>query len=141
MAGVLARRIIAVSADKAFAKQLAVALKAGDGTIAPTTRERFDAWRAKLPQPLDRAGAWERKGKMVRFGIPLPEGAAIDAPHLFLETQNVVDYPAPQEFSRNGNWIVVEAAVDAMMVATAMAAIRRSEKASALEKIPREMVR
>lgn len=88
---------------------IAVALKAGGGTIAPTTRERFDAWRAKLPQPLDRAGAWERKGKMVRFGIPLPEGAAIDAPHLFLETQNVIDYPAPQEFSRNGNWIVVEA--------------------------------
>ncbi len=87
---------------------IAVALKAGDGKIAPATRERFDGWRAKLPQPLDRPGTWERKGDMVRFGIPLPEGTALDAPHLFLETRNVVDYPAAQKFSRNGEWIILE---------------------------------
>ena len=87
---------------------ISVALKAGDGTVAPAERARFDAWRAKLPQPLDRAGAWERKGDRVRFGVPLPDGTALDAPHLFLETQNVVDYPATQSFSRNGDWIIVE---------------------------------
>ncbi|WP_367184736.1 protein-disulfide reductase DsbD family protein [Sphingopyxis sp.] len=87
---------------------ISVALKAGDGKIAATQRARFDAWRARLPQPLDRAGAWERKGDTVRFGVPLPAGAALDAPHLFLETPNVVDYPAGQSFSRNGDWIIVE---------------------------------
>ncbi|MBN8844550.1 MAG: thioredoxin family protein [Sphingomonadales bacterium] len=87
---------------------ISVALKAGDGKIAPAIRERFDAWRAKLPQPLDRAGTWERKGQTVRFGIPLPKDTALDAPHLFLETPNVVDYPAKQNFSRNGDWIIVE---------------------------------
>ena len=45
---------------------------------------------------------------MLRFGVPLPTGAALDAPHLFLETPNVVDYPAAQSFSRNGDWIIVE---------------------------------
>ena len=87
---------------------VSVALKAGDGKIAAAERTRFDAWRAHLPQPLDRAGAWERKGDTVRFGVPLPAGAALDAPHLFLETPNVVDYPAEQSFSRNGDWIIVE---------------------------------
>ncbi|WP_231728194.1 protein-disulfide reductase DsbD family protein [Sphingopyxis sp. H050] len=87
---------------------IAVALKAGDGKIAAAERERFDAWRAKLPQPLDRPGTWERKGDMVRFGIPLPESTALDAPHLFLETRNLADYPAAQTFSRNGEWIIVE---------------------------------
>lgn len=87
---------------------ISVAMKAGDGRISPAVREQFDAWRAKLPQPLDRPGTWERQGNRVRFGIPLPKGTALDAPHLFLETQNVVDYPAPQSFSRNGNWIIVE---------------------------------
>lgn len=87
---------------------VSVALKAGDGTISAASRDRFDAWRAKLPQPLDRAGAWERRGDTVRFGIPLPEGTTLDAPHLFLETVNVVDYPAEQTFSRNGDWIIVE---------------------------------
>jgi len=88
---------------------ISVAMKAGDGAIAAGAQQQFDAWRAKLPQPLDRAGAWERRGAMVRFGIPLPEGTTLDVPHLFLETQGVIDYPAPQSFSRNGDWIVVEA--------------------------------
>lgn len=88
---------------------ISVALKAGDGKITPATRTQFDAWRAKLPQPLDRAGTWERRGDKVRFAIPLPAGATFDAPHLFLETRNVADYPTPQHFSRNGDWIIVEA--------------------------------
>ncbi|WP_287940844.1 thioredoxin family protein [Sphingopyxis sp.] len=88
---------------------ISVAMKAGDGAIAADAQRQFDAWRARLPQPLDRAGAWERRGAMVRFAVPLPEGTTLDVPHLFLETQGVIDYPAPQSFSRNGDWIVVEA--------------------------------
>ncbi|MBL8649797.1 MAG: thioredoxin family protein [Sphingopyxis sp.] len=87
---------------------ISVRLKAGDGVIAPDARTRFDAWRARLPQPLDRGGHWERRGDTLRFDIPLPAGVAIEAPHLFLETQNLIDYGAPQSFSRNGDWIVVE---------------------------------
>jgi DsbC/DsbD-like thiol-disulfide interchange protein/cytochrome c biogenesis protein CcdA len=87
---------------------ISVKLTAGDGAIPAASRTRFDAWRARLPQPLDRPGTWERNGKMLRFGIPLPEGTAIETPHLFLETQNLIDYPAPQNFSRNGDWIIVE---------------------------------
>ncbi|MDO9368281.1 MAG: thioredoxin family protein [Sphingopyxis sp.] len=87
---------------------VSVVLKAGNGAITQASRARFDGWRALLPQPLDRSGVWERRGDTVRFGIPLPEGAAIEAPHLFLKTQNIVDYPAPQKFSRNGEWIIVE---------------------------------
>ena len=87
---------------------ISVALKAGDGRVAPAERARFDGWRALLPQPLDRHGSWERRGDMVRFAIPLPAATAIDAPHLFVETQDVVDYAAPQRFSRNGDQIIVE---------------------------------
>ncbi|MGQ2976342.1 MAG: protein-disulfide reductase DsbD family protein [Sphingopyxis sp.] len=87
---------------------ISVALKAGDGKIAPAERTRFDGWRALLPQPLDRHGTWEKRGDIVRFAIPLPASTAIDAPHLFVETQDVVDYAAPQRFSRNGDHIIVE---------------------------------
>jgi len=90
---------------------ISVALKAGDGKIAPAERTRFDGWRALLPQPLDRHGSWEKRGDMVRFAIPLPASTAIDAPHLFVETQDVVDYAAPQNFSRNGDHIIVETRV------------------------------
>ncbi|HET6524142.1 protein-disulfide reductase DsbD family protein [Sphingopyxis sp.] len=87
---------------------ISVALKAGDGTVPEAARTRFDGWRALLPQPLDRHGVWERRGEMVRFAIPLPASTQVDAPHLFVETQDVVDYAAPQSFSRNGNQIIVE---------------------------------
>ena len=87
---------------------ISVALKAGDGTVPAASRARFDDWRAKLPQPLDRHGRWERRGDMARFAIPLPRGAALDTPHLFVETSDIVDYPAPQAFSRNGDDIIVE---------------------------------
>lgn len=87
---------------------ISVALKAGDGATSAASRERFDGWRALLPQPLDRAGSWERKGDTIRVAIPLPASTAIEAPHLFVETQNVVDYAAPQRFSRNGDRIIIE---------------------------------
>ena len=87
---------------------ISVALKAGDGQVTSAERTRFDGWRALLPQPLDRHGTWERRGDIVRFAIPLPESTAIDAPHLFVETQDLVDYAAPQRFSRNGDRIIVE---------------------------------
>ncbi|MGH6633474.1 MAG: protein-disulfide reductase DsbD family protein, partial [Sphingopyxis sp.] len=90
---------------------ISVALKAGDGKIARPERARFDGWRALLPQPLDRHGTWEKRGDMVRFAIPLPASTAIDAPHLFVETQDVVDYAARQRFSRNGDHIIVETRV------------------------------
>ncbi len=84
-------------------------LKAGDGAISTETRARFDGWRALLPQPLDRQGRWERRGDKVRFAVPLPAGVAIDTPHLFVETQDVIDYAAPQSVSRNGDHVIVEA--------------------------------
>lgn len=88
---------------------ISVGLKAGDGRISAETRARFDAWRALLPQPLDRQGRWERRGDHVRFAIPLPASVAIEKPHLFVETQDVIDYAAPQRISRNGDRIIVEA--------------------------------
>ncbi len=86
---------------------ISVALKAGDGAVPAAARARFDGWRALLPQPLDRSGTWERRGDTVRFAIPLPARSALDAPYFFAETQNLVDYAAPQKFSRNGDFIIV----------------------------------
>lgn len=87
---------------------ISVALKAGDGSISAASRAQFDGWRALLPQPLDRAGTWERKGETLRFAIPLPAATTLDTPHLFVETREIADYAAPQRFSRNGDQIIVE---------------------------------
>lgn len=87
---------------------ISVKLTAGDGSIAAASRARFDGWRAALPQPLDRPGHWERRGTTIRFDIALPQGTPLESPHLFVETQELVDYAAPQMITRNGDWIVIE---------------------------------
>ena len=94
-------------------------LTAGDGAVTAAERVRFDGWRAALPMPIDRRGLWEKNGNRLRFAIPLPAEsesfpATADAsttsflPHLFVETKGMIAYDAPQFFSRNGDWLIVE---------------------------------
>lgn len=87
---------------------ISAVMKAGDGNISAENCARFDDWRAALPRPLDLQGRWERKGDALRFAIPLPDSAALDAPHLFLASPGIADYAAPQRFSRNGQQIIME---------------------------------
>ena len=91
---------------------ISVKLTAGDGAMTAGSRAMFDGWRAALPQPLDRAGTWERRGEMLRFAVPLPEGTDLAAPHLFVETRGLISYAAAQTFSRNGDRIVIETRAD-----------------------------
>ena len=88
---------------------IAVKLTAGQPGAAAKADSRFDAWRAALPPLLDRTGRWERKGDLLRVGLPIPETMAISNPHLFVATAKLIDYGAPQSFSRNGDWLVIEA--------------------------------
>ena len=69
---------------------------------------RFDAWRAKLPAPLGSEGTFAVTDKAIRIGIPLPATVALNAPHFFLAEDKVVDYAAPQMFSRKGDMLIVE---------------------------------
>jgi thiol:disulfide interchange protein len=69
---------------------------------------RFDAWRAKLPAPLDAPARFALAGGTLRLAVPLPASVELDAPHLFLASDRVIDYAAPQRFSRNRDMLVVE---------------------------------
>ncbi|WP_239806546.1 protein-disulfide reductase DsbD family protein [Croceicoccus hydrothermalis] len=69
---------------------------------------RLAAWRAALPAPLAQPGRYEIAGGRLRAAIPVAAGASLAAPHLFFADDGVVDYPARQDFSRRGDWIIVE---------------------------------
>jgi thiol:disulfide interchange protein/DsbC/DsbD-like thiol-disulfide interchange protein len=69
---------------------------------------RFDAWRAALPAPLGSQAHFAITGTTVRVAVPLPAAVKLDDPHLFVATDKVVDYAAPQRFFRDGNMLVVE---------------------------------
>ena len=83
-------------------------LRAGDGRIEPNTRAQFDRYRAALPLPLGSKVRYQKAGDRLRIAIPLPADQGLDAPHVFIETEGVVDYAARQGFSRAGDTLVVE---------------------------------
>jgi thiol:disulfide interchange protein len=79
-------------------------------TIGPRSApdRRFDQWRARLPAPLGAQAHFVREGQTIRLGIPLPSSLKLDDPHFFPAEDKLVDYPAPQVFSRKGDLLVVE---------------------------------
>ena len=71
---------------------------------------RFEAWRAALPAPLGGQATFELAGSRLRLGIPLPAAVALDSPHFFADANLLIDYAAPQAFSRRGDLLIVEIA-------------------------------
>lgn len=69
---------------------------------------RFEAWRARLPAPLNAPARFALAGEKLRLAVPLPAGVGLDSPHLFIASDRIVDYAAPQGFSRNGDTLVVD---------------------------------
>ncbi|WP_018076076.1 protein-disulfide reductase DsbD family protein [Novosphingobium nitrogenifigens] len=79
------------------------------GAAAPSD-PRFTGWRAELPAPLDRAGAFSATKQGYRLAIPFPASAALADPHVFIAADGVIDYASPQMFSRNGDTLIVDLA-------------------------------
>jgi len=69
---------------------------------------RIEQWRARLPAPLDAPARFALAGDRLRLAVPLPASVPVESPHLFIANQRVVDYAAPQRFSRNGDALVIE---------------------------------
>ena len=78
--------------------------KVGAGSGDP----RFNAWRAALPAPLDRPAAFAWTPTTLRIAIPFPRAAKVEAPHLFLVSEGLVDYAAPQAFSRKDDLLIAD---------------------------------
>ena len=85
--------------------ELSLDLPVGSGS---PNRAQFDAWRTALAQPLAAVGHFAVDGDRLRVAIPLPGSVEVRQPYLFPETDNVVDYEAPQSFRRAGDWVVAE---------------------------------
>ena len=88
--------------------ELSLDLPVGQG--APN-RAQFDAWRQALPQPLATPARFAIAGQRLRVAVPLPGSVAVAEPYLFPVTDGVVDYEAPQQFRRSGDWVIAELAM------------------------------
>lgn len=88
--------------------ELVLELTVGDGRVDPATRTQFDGWRGAIPQLLDQKGRYAVSGETVRIAIPYPAAAPLAEPHVFLKSDGVIDYAAPQRFFRQGDSLIME---------------------------------
>jgi thiol:disulfide interchange protein/DsbC/DsbD-like thiol-disulfide interchange protein len=86
---------------------LSIDLVAGDGAVSAASRAQFDAYRAALPLPLDRAGRYAVKGKTLEIAVPYPATAPVKQPYFFAQTPDIIDYPVPQNARRSGDILIV----------------------------------
>ncbi|WP_288410234.1 thioredoxin family protein [uncultured Sphingomonas sp.] len=87
--------------------ELATTLTIGDGTITPQRRAEFDGWRRALPRPLGSPALFQA-GEPMRLRVPFPASQAIGDAYFFPETENAINYDAPQVVRRDGDALVVE---------------------------------
>ncbi|GAA3995777.1 protein-disulfide reductase DsbD family protein [Sphingomonas humi] len=83
---------------------VALDLPVGTGAADP----RFDAWRAKLPQPLGSPATFAIAADRLKVAIPLPENVAVGEPHLFAITGDAVRYAEAQRFRRTADRLIAE---------------------------------
>ena len=75
---------------------------------ASTPDPRFAEWRAALPAPLDQPAHFGASATGYRLAIPFPASTSLPDPHVFIAVDGVIDYAAPQAFSRNGDTLVID---------------------------------
>jgi len=69
---------------------------------------RFDDWLRALPQPLSSPARFALRGDRVRLAVPLPASIDVEDPYFFPADDGPIDYAAPQQVSRSGDWLVVD---------------------------------
>ena len=75
-----------------------------DGPADP----QFDRWRSAIPPKLASEARFAFTPVTLRIAIPLPAAMDPATPHVFVEETGLVDYAAPQRFSRVGDTVVAE---------------------------------
>ena len=106
--------------------EMVLDLVAGDGTVAPPSRDRFDAWRMRLPRPLGSPASYAISDGRLRVAIPFPASVMVDEAHLFPLTEGFSRYAAPQTVRRAGDMLIVEADAASERMGGAMQAVLRT---------------
>jgi DsbC/DsbD-like thiol-disulfide interchange protein/cytochrome c biogenesis protein CcdA len=76
-------------------------------TASPDRDPRFAEWQRRLPAPLDAAGTFSLDGNAVRLAIPLPASTPLEAPHVFVGEDKLIDYAGAQQFAWQGDRLIV----------------------------------
>jgi len=70
--------------------------------------KRFNGFRAAMARPLGSEATFAVSDDRFRLSVPLPASVEIDDPYFFIKQDGIVDYGAPQKFSRDGDRLILE---------------------------------
>lgn len=88
--------------------ELSIILQVVAKDAAVSLDKRFDAFRAALPRPLGSEATFSVSDDRFRLSVPLPANVDIAKPYFFIKEDGLVDYGAPQSFSRDGDRLILE---------------------------------
>ena len=88
--------------------ELSITLQVVGKDASTVLDKRFDGFRAALPRPLGSEASFAVSDDLFRLSIPLPANVEVDQPYFFILEDGVVDYAAPQTFSRDGDRLILE---------------------------------
>lgn len=88
--------------------ELSITLQVVARDAAESVDKRFDGFRAALPRPLGSEATFSVSNDKFRLSVPLPADVDIDEPYFFVKEDGIVDYGAPQTFSRDGDRLILE---------------------------------
>ncbi len=88
--------------------ELSLTLQVVDKDTAVVVDQRLNAFRAALPRPLGSEASFAVTDNLFRLSIPLPANVDLDSPYFFINEDGIVDYAAPQSFTRDGDRLILE---------------------------------
>ena len=88
--------------------ELSITLQVVSKDASVVLDKRFDGFRAALPRPLGSEASFAVTDDLFRLSIPLPASVGIDQPYFFILEDGIIDYAAPQKFSRDGDRLILE---------------------------------
>ncbi|TBU83451.1 thiol:disulfide interchange protein [Pseudomonas daroniae] len=87
---------------------LSIDLMVGDGRPDAALTTRFADWRRALPRPLGSLASLQIENGRFRLQVPVPADLDIGEAHLFSASPGALKNAAPQQFSRNGDLLIIE---------------------------------
>ncbi|WP_336987035.1 protein-disulfide reductase DsbD family protein [Altererythrobacter aquiaggeris] len=86
----------------------AVLTAAVGNPVDPADVRQFATWQSAIPPRIDRNATFAITGGLLRVAVPLPNSLDVGTPHLFVSNDGLIEYAAPQRFSKVGDLLVAE---------------------------------
>lgn len=88
--------------------ELSITLQVVEAESSAPIDKRFNDFRAAMARPLGSDATFSVSNDLFRLSVPLPANVQIDKPYFFIKEDGMVDYGAPQKFTRDGDRLILE---------------------------------